>query len=60
MHFIVEEKPIPLTLMSYEKAKAVILSNANDEDGWTYVLEKRGEYYAIAIYDDEKYLVGYF
>jgi hypothetical protein len=58
--FLLQEKPVPLTLMSLEKAKAAVLANANDDDGWIYKLKQHGKYYAVAIYDDENYLIGYF
>ena len=41
------------------KQRAIETVTANAGDDWTYTIEQRGEYYVIAVHDEDGILVGY-
>ena len=41
------------------KQRAIETVTANAGDDWTYTIEQRGDYYVIAVRDDDGILVGY-
>ena len=47
-----------MTYMTKQRAIETAAFN-NENDDWTYTIEQRGEYYVIAVRDEEGILVGY-
>jgi hypothetical protein len=41
------------------KQRAIETVTANADDTWTYMIEQRGDYYVIAVRDEDGILVGY-
>ena len=46
-----------MTYMTEQRAIETVTANAGDD--WTYTIEQRGEYYVIAVHDEDGILVGY-
>jgi hypothetical protein len=46
-----------MTYMTKQRAIETVTANAGDT--WTYTIEQCGDYYVIAVRDDDGILVGY-
>jgi len=47
-----------MTYMTEQRAIETAAFN-NEGDDWTYTIEQRGEYYVIAVRDEDGILMGY-